>query len=268
VLLLRTILSDMLSKNKNSRTLIYPESQVDIIDLRMDKQNPIPPYVSYRTFRNFLVQMEKQGLPGRIDRSVLAHKSGSVQSQLFLALRFLGLIHKSGKPTEDIRRLLTGGQRERMAHFKSLLERSYPFVFGTGFDVETATSDQTEEIFGRTGASGETLRRCISFFVAAARESGIQVSSYIKPHRGKKSPSRSPPQGGPAPATTTSLPRPAPSGTTRKVVQLRGGGILTLYLDVDLFDLAAADRKLIFSLIDQIRSFEEQDNVGVASGDR
>ena len=260
MLLLRTILSDILGKNKKSRTLIYPTCGVDIIDLRMDKQNPIPPYVSYRTFRNFLVQMEKQGLPGRIDRSVLAHKSGSVQSQLFLALNFLGLIHKSGKPTEDMKRLLTGGQRERMTHFRRLLERSYPFVFGTGFDVETATSDQTEELFGRTGASGETLRRCISFFVAAARESGIPVSSYIKPHRGKKSSARTSPQGDPAPATTTSLPHLPPSGTTRKVVRLRGGGTLTLHLDVDLFDLAAADRKLIFSLIDQIQAFEELDD--------
>ena len=152
----------------------------------MDRKNPIPPYIAYRTFRNFLVQIEKQGVPGRIDRSVLAHKSGSVQSQLLLALRFLGLIHESGTPTDDLKELLTGIQRQRMAHFKSLLERSYPFVFGSGFDVETATSDQTEELFGRTGASGETLRRCISFFVAAAKESGIRVSAYIKPHRGKK----------------------------------------------------------------------------------
>ena len=260
MLFCRPILSDILPKNKKSRTLIYGHRQVDIIDLTMDRKNPIPPYVAYRTCRNFLVQLEKQGLPGRIDRSVLAHKSGTVQSQLLLALRFLGLIHKSGKPTEDLKRLLTGSQRERMAHFKSLLERSYPFVFGSGFDVETATSDQTEELFRRTGASGETLRRCISFFVSAARESGIPVSSYIKPHRGKKPASRSSGPDEPKPGTTASLPRPAPSATTRKVVPLRGGGTLTLYLDVDLFDLAAEDRKLIFSLIDKIQVFEEQDD--------
>ena len=224
----------------------------------MDRKNPIPPYVAYRTFRNFLVQMEKQGLPGRIDRSVLAHKSGSVQSQLLLALRFLGLIHKSGKPTEDLKRLLTGIQRERMAHFKSLLERSYPFVFGSGFDVETATSDQTEELFGRTGASGETLRRCISFFVSAARESGIPVSSYIKPHRGKKSASRSSAPADPEPGTTASLPRTTPPGS-QKAVRLRGGGTLTLHLNVDLFHLPAEDRQLVFSLIDQIQAFEEQE---------
>ena len=224
----------------------------------MAQQNPIPPYVSYRTFRNFLVQLETQGLPARIDRSVLAHKSGSVQSQLFLALQFLGLVHKSGKPTEDLKRLLAGSQTQRMAHLKARLERSYPFVFDSGFDVENATSDQTEELFRRTGASGETLRRCISFFVAAARESGIAVSSYIKPHRGKKSPSKGPSQGEPAPATTPSPPRPLPSPTTRKTVPLRGGGTLTLQLNVDLFDLDAEERQLIFSLIDQIQAFEKR----------
>ena len=222
----------------------------------MDRKNPIPPYVAYRTFRNFLVQIEKQGLPGRIDRSVLSHKSGSVQSQLLLALRFLGLIHKSGNPTEDLKRLLTGIQRERMAHFRSLLERSYPFVFGSGFDIETATSEQAEELFARTGASGETLRRCVSFFVSAARESGVPVSSYIKPHRGKKSASRSSPSDSPEAGTNASLPRAALSRTEHRVVPLRGGGTLTLDLDVDLFHLPEEDRQFVFSLIDQIQSFE------------
>ena len=223
----------------------------------MDRRNPIPPYVAYRTFRNFLVQIEKQGVPGRIDRSVLAHKSGSVQSQLLLALRFLGLIHESGKPTDDLKELLMGIQRQRMAHFKSLLERSYPFVFGSGFDVETATSDQTEELFGRTGASGETLRRCISFFVAAAKESGIRVSAYIKPHRGKKArPTASRPVERKS-ETTASLPPTAPATATWKTIRLRNGGTLTLQLDVDLFQLPGEDREFVFSLIDQIQAFED-----------
>ncbi len=229
------------------------------MDVRMDRKNPIPPYIAYRTFRNFLVQIEKQGLPARIDRSVLAHKSGSVQSQLLLALRFLGLIHESGKPTEDLKQLLGGVQRERAAHLRSLLERSYPFVFGSGFDVATATSDQMEEVFRRTGASGETLRRCISFFLATAKESGLRISAYIKPHRGKKAASRSAAPNSDPPATTTSPPQ-TKSTVNHKSVRLGGGGTLALQLDVDLFQLPKEDRQFVCSLIDQIRAFEDDSN--------
>jgi hypothetical protein len=84
------------------------------------------------------------------------------------------------------------------------------------------------------------------------------VSSYIKPHRGKKSPPKGPSQADPAPANTPALPRPLPSPTTRKTVPLRGGGTLTLQLDVDLFDLDAGERQHIFSLIDQIQAFEKR----------
>jgi len=224
----------------------------------MGRHNPIPPYIAYRTFRNFLVQLENQGLPARIDRSVLAHKSGSIQSQLLLALRFLGLVRRSGKPTDDLKRLIEGSSDSRMAHFRGLLKRSYPFVFGSGFDLETATSDQAEELFGQTGASGETLRRCLSFFVLAVRDSSLPISPYIKPHRGKQSAGRRGAQ--PAVVSTDSPPHPPSSNKSWKAVQLRNGGTLTVHLDVDLFRLQGRDRELVFNLIDRIQTFETEES--------
>ena len=229
----------------------------------IERQNPIPPYISYRTFRNFLVQLESQGLPSRIDRSVLAHKSGTVQSQLLLAFRFLGLIRRSGKPTDDLKHLLKGDQDARMAHLRSLVERSYPFVFGSSFDVGTATSDQAEELFRQTGASGETLRRCLSFFVSAARESGIPISAYIKPHQGKpSSASRQRPTREEAEASTP-LPHAASPKGSWKTVRLGNGGTVRLHLDVDLFELEGRDRELVLNLIDRIQAYEKEESAAV-----
>ena len=41
----------------------------------------VPPYVPYRSFGNF-IQSLKQGIPARIDRSVMSNMSGALQSQL------------------------------------------------------------------------------------------------------------------------------------------------------------------------------------------
>ncbi|MDD4465958.1 MAG: hypothetical protein PHY25_04705, partial [Dehalococcoidales bacterium] len=52
----------------------------------------LPPYVSYRSFWNFLDRL-REAVPARIDRSYWGDKfSGSTGTQLMGALRYLGLI--------------------------------------------------------------------------------------------------------------------------------------------------------------------------------
>ena len=59
----------------------------------------LPPYISYRTFRNFLEGLQ-QGIPARIDRSYWGDRfSGSTGTQLLSGLRFLGLIDAGSTPT-------------------------------------------------------------------------------------------------------------------------------------------------------------------------
>ena len=63
------------------------------------------PYVSYRTFRNFL-ELLKEGLPARIDRSVWVPRySGTTGQQLMTALKSLLLINENGTPTEKLENL-------------------------------------------------------------------------------------------------------------------------------------------------------------------
>ncbi len=227
--------------------------------------DPIPPYIAYRTFSNFLRELKARGLPARIDRSVMAHKSGTVQSQLLLALRYLGLIKESGQPTQRLKRLLESDHPERRTVLREALEASYGFVFSPAFGLETATSHQAEELFQRTGASGETVRRCLSFFLAAARESGISVSPYIKPHQRKKSRSRKRVPVNTEPTKSGPSSPAAESGA--KKIQLKSGGSLCLELSGNVFDLDARDREFVFKLIDQLKEYEKGEGAEAGSPD-
>lgn len=214
----------------------------------------IPPYISYRTFSNFMAELKARGLPSRIDRSVMAHKSGTIQSQLLLALRYLHLVKGAGQPTEKLQKLLESRGSQRKTILKQVVENSYRKMFEEDFGLATATSDQMEEIFQKTGASGETVRRCVAFFLAVARDGGISVSSYIKPHRRRKGTSRKrEPSHRPPALAEQSL---EPVGVKR--VQLRSGGSLSFRLQANVFDLDRVDREFIFDLIDRLKDYQEK----------
>jgi hypothetical protein len=144
----------------------------------------VPPYVPYRSFRNFIDSL-KQGIPGRIDRSVMASMSGAIQSQLTASLRYLGLIKATGQPTELLSMLVNSEGPERVQVMREIVMTSYHFLFA-GFDVSSATPRMLEEQFGAMGASGGTLSKCMNFFLAAARDAGIETSPHLKPQRGPR----------------------------------------------------------------------------------
>jgi Family of unknown function (DUF5343) len=147
-----------------------------------DSQSAVPPYAPYRSFRNFIDSL-KQGIPARIDRSVMASMSGALQSQLTLALRFLGLIKPTGQPTDLLALLVNSEGPARAKAMSQILHESYPFLFND-FALSTATPRMLEERFSEQGASGGTLDKCMLFFTAAAKEAGIELSPHLKTQRG------------------------------------------------------------------------------------
>lgn len=139
----------------------------------------LPPYISYRTFRNFLDELQ-QGVPARIDRSYWGERmSGSTGNQLVAALRFLGLIDANAAPTDRLRKLTMLKGTSRSDHFKSITLESFAFLSGK-VDTQTATYSQLEEAFHATyHLTSEVSRKCIKFYVALAGDSGITLSTFI-----------------------------------------------------------------------------------------
>lgn len=149
-------------------------------DEKAAKQAPaVPPYLSFKTFKTFIDSL-KVGIPTRIDRTVLSSMSGAVQSQLMAALRYLGLVTAHSVTTVQLASLVNSEGAEYERILTTILKEGYPFLFGGEFDLMRATTGQMEEAFRKAGASGETIRKCVAFFLAAAKSASLPVSPYIK----------------------------------------------------------------------------------------
>lgn len=139
----------------------------------------VPPYISYQTLQRFVDGL-KQGIPARIDRSVMPSLSGQVQTQLLAALRYLGLILLEDGPTDRLVRLVNTEGPERQAVLRETIEAAYPFLSETGFSLSSATPSQLDGKIKEQGAAGDTVRKCVSFLLAAAQNAGMPLSPYFR----------------------------------------------------------------------------------------
>lgn len=139
-----------------------------------------PPYLPYPTFKNVVSNLNKNGIiPARIDKTVLAGQSGGMQSYLWSALRFFGLIDEGKAPTDDLKALVRAEGEERKRIWKEIFDRAFGPIIGD-LDLPTATLGMLHEKFSEQGLTGETVRKCHSFYAAAAEDAGIALPPQLK----------------------------------------------------------------------------------------
>lgn len=140
----------------------------------------LPPYVSYRTFRHFVEELE-QGMPARIDRSYWGDRlSGSTGAQAVSALQFLGLVDSVGIPTSRLKQLVSAKGAQRAEVLKDVSREKFAFLLQSSFDPATATYAQLEEAFrDEYQVTGDVARKCTKFFISLAQDAGVPVSSFI-----------------------------------------------------------------------------------------
>jgi hypothetical protein len=140
----------------------------------------LPPYVSYRTFYHFLERLEDR-IPSRIDRSYWGDMlSGSTGTQLMAALRFLNLIDANGKPTEKLKPIVDAKGDLRAPLLRKITNDSYDFVLGSSLDLGSATYAQLKDVFhDNFRLTDDVNRKCVKFFIALAKDSGITLSPFI-----------------------------------------------------------------------------------------
>ena len=224
-------------------------------------RTPGAPYVSFKTFQSGVASLRSHGLPERIYRSVWASKSGADQTALLGAFRFLGLIDSAGK-TQPLLKMLVEAQQATTTEkqvLREILCLSYANVIE--LNLETITPAQFADAVGKYGPQGSTRDRAIRFFLKAADHCGIKMSARLKERkRGASAKSN-----GPKPRRKNSqqeAPPPEPTGdggdAAMKVIELqKAGGSLTLSGTFNPFELAGAERKLVYSIIDLMKEFEE-----------
>lgn len=167
---------------------------------KKDAKGPAPPYVSYKTFKTFLRSLS-QGIPSRIDKSVMQSLSGGVQVQITQTLKFFMLIDANGHTQQSLHALVSAVGGDNYATvLHNLMIQSYSFLKGHEDHLQTMTAYQLQEHFG-TVVTGDTVQKCIAFFVPAAQDAGLKISTYITARK-----KRSPTNGGKKksrPTTTT-----------------------------------------------------------------
>jgi hypothetical protein len=151
-----------------------------------------------------VAQMEEHGPPNRIDRTFLSGMSGAGQTQFMHGLRSLGLIDEDGKVQPRLAELV-GQSDDRPALVGQILREHYPEAVELG--KGNATTGELVEVFKSYGVQGDTARKAIAFYLAAARYAeDIPISPSFKTPA-----SRSGPAGRKRQRPPTS---PTPSGST------------------------------------------------------
>jgi hypothetical protein len=138
-----------------------------------------PPYTSYRTFKTFIEDLHEEGVPSRIDRSVLTRFSGVVGTQLMHALRFLGLIADDGHPTRCLIELVNAhATADWSGKLLELLREEYAAMFA--IDLETATPSHFSGAFRKAfPAADAVVQKCVTFFLYAVSDAGVKISARV-----------------------------------------------------------------------------------------
>ena len=142
-----------------------------------------PPYLSFSTVRHFMDSFKEAGVPDRIDRTLIPGQSGTTQTYLLAALRFLGFIDQAGTPTALMAEWHTMSDDEKPIYAKAI-KQSYDFLFDGSFKLEAATEGQIREKLKEKDIQGDTARKAITFFVNACEFAEIPVSPHLKGKRG------------------------------------------------------------------------------------
>ena len=145
------------------------------------------PYAAFQSIKTLVKGFKENGIPGRIDRSVMNNFSGAVGGQVLTALKFLRLINADNHPQETLYDLVeaydTPGWPQQLA---IVVRGAYEPLFS--LNLETASPSQFNDKFRATYAgTDEVLRKSITFFLNAAREADFKVSSYIMKNKKPRS---------------------------------------------------------------------------------
>lgn len=205
-----------------------------------DRKTPLPPYIPWRTFENFIQRLHDTIVPEIVDSSMLRSYSGSVARQVVAALKFLRLITSSGHTTDALNRLAKSyGTAEWQAHLTDAIFAAYNDLIGD-LNLDTATHGQLENKFKLWGADGQVLAKCVNFYMAALRATGTTFSPLIGMSQRNKSDAPRKPRAKPAASTKQNSPEdgvPAvtPSGTVKFAFPVPGRQQnVTLFIPADI----------------------------------
>lgn len=142
-------------------------------------RGPRPPYVTYATWVRVLDDVRERR-PTHLDGSYfrelgLSDSTGVTVKQ---ALWFLGLVEGDNMPTQNLLELAAAMGDDRKRLIRQILDEAYGPIVGD-VDLEHATMGHLLDSFKRAGAEGNVGHKCVTFFLALAKDAGMTLSSSL-----------------------------------------------------------------------------------------
>ena len=236
----------------------------------------LPPYLPFTTFRSAVQNLRAHGLPDRLDRTAWNSRSGADQNLIINTFKFLGLMNHEERPQTVLRELHAAqenSEKERSV-LESMLRASYQKLFE--LNLKAATSGQLDDTIEFYGVTGATRNRAVRFFLKAAHHCGVELSSRLTSGMRSNPENVQDASKGSSSTTPTATLRTRrrrrrttepteaeeeeTSGKAVKTLTLRHTtGQLTLSGTFNPFDLQGEERKLVYGMIDLMKSYEQKE---------
>lgn len=223
-------------------------------------KGPLPPYIAFKTLVDIVERMEREEPPTRVDPTYLDSYAGGYRPTVISNLQTLGLLKKTGEPTETLLALVIADEAERKNLIAQLLKTQYSDVFVLGTN---STQGQFLEVFSHRGAQGDTRRKAVSFFLKGCTYADLATGTHWKTPpastsgtKRKATPRRDALEGEKDRADEQKDVQPR--GEDVATVRLRSGGTLTLALDGNSLVMPKDDRNFVFSIVDLMQEYEQR----------
>jgi hypothetical protein len=202
-------------------------------------QQPLP-YVPFSTFLSVLDKLRGLPLNSEFTREECGRMSDATWGQLHRAFRFFGLLNQRNVPTVSLIHLVEADERKRL--LADLLRKNYRELFK--LDLKRVSLVRVDETLATYGVTGSTVTRARSFFIAASRHAGIELSpSLLKVARHRVASTQKQRKQSSAQLITIQHDARNSPGTTDK---------FTASLSVNLADLQKHERQRFYELFDQL----------------
>jgi hypothetical protein len=195
-----------------------------------------PPWGGFQTFWNLIQQMhEHRPVPQVLDRAVMGNRGGSARTELYVALRFFGLMDDEKKPTPLLLELVEEPTPEK---FRGIVESRYKQLID--LNLTTATPSQVGDCLAEIGSPPSTVGRARTFFLKAAELVGIEVGKTLQ-----TAPSSPPRKRNSRKARKSAQDEPpAPPAPTRKLPTVIEGLVERLPADGEAWNFEDAEEWL------------------------
>ncbi len=149
----------------------------------VEGKRTVPPYVSYKTFREFITSLPS-GVQEQVDRVVWDSRMGDKTSaQLIASLRFLSLVTMTNEASDTLYELASANSEEKIQILATVVKKHFTPVFPA---LGEGSREEFELAFAQAfGTTGDTTRKCIAFLLHIAMDARLGISKDIL--RGRQS---------------------------------------------------------------------------------